>query len=207
MTQDNLEFYSYTRATRSVRRADVVLLFLDAVEEISQVDKRLARFIADEFKPCIIVLNKWDLVKERATTEQFADYVEKMLPGLNYAPLSFITATQGKNVQSLLDLAAQLFKQSHTRVTTGQINRALETIAGERVPAARKKVGLPRIYYGTQVSVAPPTIILFVNNPEFFDDNYHRFLLHRLRELLPFNEIPLRLLIRDHHQGRESDND
>jgi len=182
-----------------------VLMFLDAIAEISQVDKKLASFISEEFKPCIIVVNKWDLAKDRASTEQYHDYINKMLPGLSYAPICFITATEGKNVQSLLDLARQLHKQATTRVATGQLNRAVKTITEERIPSARRKVGLPRVYYSTQVATTPPTIVLFVNNPSLLDENYQRFFVNRLRDLLPFSEIPIRLLLRPHRKEKEEE--
>ena len=203
LIQQDIEFYSYTRAIRSIRRADVVLLFIDAESDVSQVDKKLARYIIDQYKPCIIVINKWDLAKDRATTDQYADYLGKMLPGLDYAPLSFITASVGKNVQSLVDLSMQLFRQSQTTVTTGLLNRALQAIVAQRTPSARKKVGLPRLYYGTQITYNPPTIMLFVNNPSAFDENYQRFLINRIRELLPFAEVPIRLLLRHHHENAD----
>ena len=204
IVQQNIEFYSYTRAIRSIRRADVVLLFIDAEADVSQVDKKLARYIADQYKPCIIVVNKWDLAKDRATTEQYADYLAKMLPGLDYAPLSFITATAGKNVQSLVDLSLQLHHQAWATVTTGQLNRALQSIVAQRTPSARRKIGLPRLYYGTQIASDPPTLMLFVNNPSSFDENYQRFLINRIRELLPFSEVPIRLLLRHHHEKSDS---
>ena len=193
---DSIEYYSYTRVLRSIRRADVVLLLLDALAEISQVDKKLARTVLDLYKPCIIVVNKWDLAKDRATTEQYHQYINQMLTGFDYAPISFITATEGKNVQSLLDLAGNLYKQAHASITTGQLNKALTAITAERAPSARRKVGLPKIYYGTQVAQAPPTLLLFVNHPDFLDQNYQRYLINRLRDLLPFPEIPIRLLLR-----------
>jgi len=193
---NGIEFYSYTRAIRSIRRADVVFMFIDATADVSQVDKKLARFIVDEYKPCIIVINKWDLAKDLAVTEDYAEYLDKMMPGLNYAPISFITATEGKNIQSLLDLAAGLYKQSNATVTTPQLNKAIKSITDQRVPSSKKKVGLPKIYYGTQIAVTPPTLLLFVNKPDFIDDNYRRFLTNRFRDILPFAEVPIRLLVR-----------
>jgi len=203
MVASSIDFYSYTRALRSIRRADVVLLLLDAIAEISQVDKKVARTVVDHYKPCIIVVNKWDLAKDRATTEQYAEYINLLLTGLSYAPISFITATEGKNVQSLLDLAGALYKQAHAAVTTGQLNKALTAITAERTPSARRKVGLPKIYYGTQVAQSPPTLMLFVNNPSFLDENYQRFLINRLRDLLPFPEVPIRLLLRPRRPEQE----
>ena len=194
MSENSIEFYSYTRALQSIRRADVVFFFLDAITMISQVEKKLASTIVEHYKPCIIVVNKWDLAKDRATTDQYGEYIGQLIGGLDFAPISFITAKDAKNVQSLLDLAAQLYKQSNTTVSTGRLNKALKTITSERAPSARRKVGLPKIYYGTQVAAHPPTLMLFVNDPVKIDDNYQRFLINRLRDLLPFAEVPIRLL-------------
>ncbi len=202
MYGNDIDFYSYTRAIRSIRRADVVLFFLDASSSISQVDKKLANYIVEQFKPCIIVINKWDIAMENeASTDDYQEYIDKMLPGLSFAPICFITAIEGKNIQSLVDLAQQLFKQINTTVTTSQLNKAINAITAERAPSVRHKVGLPRIYYSTQVSNQPPTLMLFVNNPNKLDENYQRFLINRLRDVLPFSEVPIRLLMR-HHQEK-----
>jgi GTP-binding protein len=169
------------------------------------VDKRLARYIADQHKACIVVVNKWDLAADRASTEEFGEYIDQVLPGLSYAPISFITASEGKNMQSLLDLATELHKQLHAKVTTSELNKVIQAIVTERAPSARRKVGLPKIYYGTQISNNPPTIVLFVNNPSFVDDNYQRFIINRFRDLLPFAEVPIRLLLRHHREKDHED--
>ena len=201
MAQQSIEFYSYTRALRSVRRADVVLLFLDAAADISHVDKKLAHYIAEQYKPCIIVVNKWDLAADLAHTDDYGDYITKMLPGLGYAPISFITATEAKNISELLELAHDLYRQASTTVTTSQLNKVLQTITSERAPSSRHKIGLPRIYYAVQVAANPPTLTLFVNRPSALDQNYRRFLVSRLRAMLPFSEVPIRLLLRHHHDN------
>ena len=203
IANNSIEFYSYTRATRSIRRADVVLFFIDAAEAISQVDKKIAQYIAEQYKPCIIVINKWDLAKGQAEPSQYEEYLDKMLTGLSYAPISFITASEGKNVQRLLELASKLYKQDNTKVTTSKLNKALQAITTERAPSARRKVGLPRIYYGTQAATNPPTLLLFVNHPSAIDENYRRFLINRIRDLLPFSEVPIRLLLRHHRDQDE----
>ena len=202
MAQNSIEFYSHTRALASIRRADVVLLFLDSTQEISQVDKHLARDISNEYKPCIIVINKWDLAKDRADTQAYHEYIDKLLTGLSYAPICFITASEGKNVQALVDLARHLHKQAGTLVTTAKLNKTLQAITAKRAPAARQKTGLPKIYYGTQVAVYPPTLLLFVNNPDAIDENYRRYLINRLRDVLPYPEVPIRLLIRHHRDSQ-----
>jgi len=198
---DSIEFYSYVRATRSVGRADVVLFLIDATLDISQVDKKLGRLISDEHKSCIIVVNKWDLAKDTAATEDYEDYLTKMLPGLKYAPIAFTTATEGKNVQSLLDLTTEIFKQTTAWIPTARLNEAFEMIKSERAGAARRgKTGWPKIYYVTQIAVNPVTILMFVNRPELFEENYRRFIINKLRELLPIDEVPIRLLTRSHRQ-------
>ncbi len=198
---NSIEFYSYVRATRSIQRADVVLFLIDAAVPVSQVDKKLAKFIAEEYKSCIMVVNKWDLAKDSAATEDYEDYLTKLLPGLRYAPLAFTTATQAKNIQSVLDLSAEIFKQTTTWIPTARLNKAFEAIKQENITAAKKgKRGWPKIYYATQIAVNPFTVLMFVNAPELFEENYLRFIVNRLRSLLPIEEVPIRLFARKHRE-------
>jgi GTP-binding protein len=196
---DSIEFYSYVRATRSIQRADVVLFLIDATADVSEVDKKITRFIADEYKSCIIVVNKWDLAKETAVTGEYEEYLTKLLPGLRYAPIAFTTATEAKNVQGVLDLSAEVFKQAVTWIPTGRLNKAFEAIKAESMSTGKRGGGgHPKIYYATQVAVNPVTILMFVNKPELFDENHRRFIVGRLRELLPIGEVPIRLFVRSH---------
>jgi GTP-binding protein len=195
---DSIEFYSFVRATSSVRRADVVLLMIDATTPVSQPDKKLAQLIAEENKACIIVVNKWDLAKDSADTGQYEDYLTKLLPGLRHAPIAFTTASEGKNVKSVLDLAAELFKQATTWISTPKLNRAFEIIK-ETQPGS-SKIGRPKIYYATQVAINPVTILMFVNKADLFDESYRRFVVSRLSDLLPIAEVPIRLFVRAHRE-------
>jgi len=198
---DSIEFYSYVRATRSIRRADVVMFMIDAAVPVSQVDKKLAKFIAEEHKSCIIIINKWDLAKDSAATDDYQEYLTKLLPGLKYAPIAFTTATEAKNVQSVLDLAAEIFKQTTMWIPTAKLNKAFEIIKQEKIGTAKgKKKGWPKIYYVTQIAVNPVTILMFVNRPELFEENYRRFIINRLRTMLPIEEVPIRLLARPHRK-------
>jgi len=192
----DVEFYGYTRATRSIRRADVVLFMIDSTEPISQVDKKLGATIAENDKPVVLVINKWDLAKGRAGSDDYAGYLDKVLPELSYAPMTFVTASKSKNVQATIDVAQALFKQGSIRVGTGRLNEALRRALDVRGPSAKRGIKPPKIYYATQVSVHPPTIVLFVNHPSLIGEGYRRFLLNRMRESLPFEEIPIRLLFR-----------
>ena len=198
---DSIEFYSYVRATHSIQRADVALFLIDATVPISQVDKKLAKFIADEYKSCIIIINKWDLAKDTAATDDYQEYLTKLLPGLKYAPIAFTTATEAKNVQGVLDLAAEIFKQTTTWIPTTKLNKAFEIIKQERAGTSKgRKRGWPKIYYATQVAVNPVTILMFVNKPELFEENYRRFIINRLRSILPIEEVPIRLFARKHRK-------
>ncbi|MHC4417625.1 MAG: ribosome biogenesis GTPase Der [Planctomycetota bacterium] len=200
---DSIEFYSYVRATRSIRRADVVLFLIDATVEVSQVDKKIARFIVEEHKSCIIVVNKWDLAKEAAVTGDYEDYLTALLPGLKYAPIAFTTATEAKNVQSVLDLSVQVFKQATTWIPTAKLNEAFKIIKQERVGVSKRAKGVPKIYYATQIAVNAVSILMFVNRPELFEENYRRFIVNRLRDMLPIAEVPIRLLARSHREGKK----
>jgi len=199
---NNIEFYSYVRATRSISRADVVFFLIDATVSISQVDKKLAHFIANEHKSCIIVVNKWDLAKDVALTGDYEEYLTKELSSLKFAPIAFTTATEGKNVQSILDLAAEIFKQATTEISTGELNRAFEAIKAERGGSGRRKAGFPKFYYATQITTNPVTILMFVNNPALFDESHQRYIVGRLRSMLPIPEVPIRLLARSHRNKK-----
>jgi GTP-binding protein len=164
---DDIEFYAHTRAVDSIGRADVVLFLIDATVPVGQVDKRLAGLIVERNKPCVLVVNKWDLAKDRSSTDAYGEYLTKILPQLDFAPISFTSAEAGRNIGSTLDLVASLYKQADTRVGTGRLNAALETALSQNTP---------------------PTKLV--------TDGYRRFLLNRFRESLPFEEIPIRLIFR-----------
>jgi GTP-binding protein len=197
----DIEFYSLARAERSIRRADVVLMFFDAQRSIGRIDKQLTEYILEHHKPAIFVFNKWDLLKEQVSTEEFVEYVKKMFPMLDYVPMAFVTAKEGKNVYRVLNLAQQLAKQSRQRVSTGELNRVLRH-ALEANPPAQKGKRLPKVYFASQVATEPPTIVLFTNGPDLFDDVYRRYLLKHFRDQLPFAEVPIKLDFRSRHGGK-----
>ncbi len=193
---DDIEFYAFSRATRSIQRADVVLFLIDATEPVGHVEKRLARLICDEYKPCVLVINKWDLAKGRASSEQYGEYLTKVLPQVAHAPVALTSATAGRNIDTTIDLASVLFKQARLRVGTGRLNQVLKAALEGNAPKPKRGRKAPKLYYATQVSTQPPTVVLFVNNPALLTREYERFLLNRFREALPFEEIPIRLLFR-----------
>ncbi len=204
ITRDDLEFYAFHRAQRSIRRADVVFMIIDATVDMGDVDQKLASYIGEEFKPCVIVINKWDLVAERANAEQFEEYLGEILPQLDYAPIAFISAKMDQNISELIKLAQVMHEQVSTRLATSQLNDAVEEILALRGPSSptAQKV---KVYYATQTDIKPPTIILFVNNPDLITEEYRRFFVRQLRERLPFSEVPIRLHVRGHHRSFEKE--
>lgn len=200
--EGDIDYYSHHRALRSIRRADVCLLLIDAAVPVSQVDRKLANEILEHHVPCIIVVNKWDLAEAEHTEQEYAEYLEEALQGLRFAPIAFISAQRGEGLAELLEAAGALYEQAGERVNTSTLNEVLEAISAERGP--RSKGGKPgRIFYGTQIDTHPPTIALFVNDPELFDPGYQRFIIGRFRQQLPFAEVPIKLVLRSHH--REGD--
>jgi GTP-binding protein len=198
----SIEFYGIVRARQSIARADVVLLLLDVASEIVEMDRRLAREIADQLKPCVIVGNKWDLAKGRATTEEYADYLADRLPVLSYAPLTFTTARTGRRVMPTIELAQQLFKQAQRRAPTAEVNRAVADAVSARSPRPRRG-RKAKFFYATQAAVAPPTIVLFVNDPSLVGPVYRRYLANALRRRLPFPEVPIRIEVRARRSARK----
>lgn len=210
MVNDDIEFYSFHRAERSIRRADVVIHLLDALETVSEPDKKLASYVDEQAKPCVIVFNKWDLataamrerlkpgekLDEPALQAKFVEYVREELKGQRHAPVMFITAKDGRKVQAVLDKARNILKQAQLRLSTSKLNDAMRAVLAEQTPSPVGK-RRPKVYYATQTEVCPPTIVMFVNKAEWFDSNYQRFVLNRFRELLPFKEVPVRLVVRE----------
>jgi GTP-binding protein len=180
------------------------MLLLDAAEEIGKVDKQLCHYIAGQFKPCVFVVNKWDLRYGQIPTEDWANYLRSTFPTMAYAPIAFITGQTGKNVKTLVNHTQMLFKQSRDRVSTGPLNSLLRQ-ALEHHPPPLFRHRRPKIYYATQIGTQPPTIVLICNQPEAFPSDYQRYLLGVLRDHLRFGEVPIRLLLkrRRQHDARD----
>src|SRR5207247_7726942 len=138
-------------------------------QRISKVDKTLCDYISEQYKPCIFVVNKWDLYADTMLTDKWVTYLRDTFRTMWHVPIAFITGKTGKNVKALLNHAQMLFKQSLDRVTTGQLNRLVKA-ALEKHPPAMHGTIRPKIYYATQVGVQPPTIVLMCNEPRGFTE-------------------------------------
>ena len=135
----DVEFYSTHRAQRSIRRADVVLLFFDASQRIGKVDRQLCDYIAQQYKPCMFVVNKWDLMAGAMPTEKWVGYLRDNFRTMWYVPIAFITGQTGKNVKAMLNHAQMLFRQSLQRVPTAQLNKSVQAaLSGTRRRCTRR---------------------------------------------------------------------
>lgn len=200
----NIDFYGIHRGKRSIRRADIVLLFFDANERIGKVDKQLCEYIAEQFTPCIFVVNKWDLVREHMSSERWVSYLRDTFRTMPYVPIAFVVGQTGENVKALLKYAQTLFAQSRERVTTARVNRVVRAAIEQNPPAAHGR-NEPKIYYATQVAVQPPTIVLLCNSPNLISKPYQRYLLGVMRDQLHFYEVPIKLYLRRRLSGDETD--
>ncbi|MDX1965381.1 MAG: ribosome biogenesis GTPase Der [Pirellulales bacterium] len=191
----DIDFYSKHRAERSIRRADIVFLFFDPMQPISKVDKQLCDYIEENYKPCIFVVNKWDLLHGELPTEKWVTYLRDTFRSMHHVPIAFITGKTGKNMKALINHAQMLFKQTQARVSTGELNRVIKAALKQNPPPIVKNKRL-KIYYATQVDAAPPTIVLFCNDPLAIMPTYRRYLLGVFRDNLPFGEVPIKLYLR-----------
>ncbi|MCC6573268.1 MAG: ribosome biogenesis GTPase Der [Planctomycetes bacterium] len=192
---NSVEFYSQSRSFRAIRRAHVVVLLVDAREPVSKIERDLVEACLHEHKPVIIGVNKWDLTGGKITTDKFEKYFRRRLGKISYAPIVFMSAKTALNVFAMVDLAMELHAQAGTRVGTGELNRVINAAYEKHHPQPRKSK-LGRLFYATQFQTYPPTIILFVNDPTLFPDNWRLYLQKQLQEHTPFAEVPINLILR-----------
>jgi GTP-binding protein len=191
------EFFGINRAFKAIRRADVVLLVIDAVDGITEQDQKLAGRIDEEGRACVIVINKWDAVeKDSYTIYEFESNFKERLNFIDWAETIFVSAQTGQRVEKILDLVNTAAEQHKRRVTTAVINEVLQEAISWLSPPTTRQGRQGKIYYGTQVSSQPPAIALFVNEPKRFNDNYRRYIERQFRKQLGFTGTPVRLFWR-----------
>ncbi|HEY3319137.1 MAG TPA: ribosome biogenesis GTPase Der [Planctomycetota bacterium] len=190
-----VEFFSQVRTERAIRRADVVMLMLSAQDGASTTDRKTADLILEEAKACVIVVNKWDTAKDVQTGE-YAKYIEGRLPTLRHAPIAFTSAINSRRCWQAVDVALDLYKQTSTQVPTPRLNKCIERAEYDHEPPAAKG-RKPRLLYGVQVAVRPPTFVIHCRHSDKIDKKYRRYLSAKLREMLDLSEIPVRIFLRD----------
>ena len=193
---DKIEKYSVLRAHMAVERADVCLIMIDAATGITEQDEKIAGIAHEAGKASIIVVNKWDSIeKDNSTTNHFNEKIRTSLAYMPYAPIAYVSALTGQRVSTLFEKIDEVYAHSNNRITTGMLNEVLAE-ATMRVQPPSDKGRRLKIYYMTQVSVAPPTFVIFCNNAELFHFSYQRYIENCLRETFGFVGTPIRLVIR-----------
>ncbi len=191
------EFFSINRAFKAIRRANVVLFVIDALDGVTEQDQKLAGRIIEEGRACVLVVNKWDAVeKDSYTIYDYEKHLQERLHFTEWAETIFVSALTGQRVEKILEKVNNAAEEHKRRVSTSVINEVLEeAVRWHSAPVSRSgKQG--KIYYGTQVSTQPPTIALFVNEAKRFNDNYRRYIERQFRQQLGFKGTPIRLLWR-----------
>lgn len=194
---ETIEKYSVLRAYMAVDRADVCLIMIDANEGVTEQDTKVAGYAHDNGKASIIVVNKWDTVeKETNTMEKLREKVRIGLSYMPYAPIEFISALTGQRVQKLFPIINHVAEENARRISTGNLNTMLSEATARVQPPTDKGKRL-KIYYMTQVSIKPPTFIIFCNDAELFHFSYKRYIENQIREVFGFEGTPIRIIVRE----------
>ena len=198
-TTQKLEKYSVVDSLRSIERADVVLIVLDAAEGVTEQDARIAGYAFEAGRACIFVVNKWDaLAKDNATLGKFVDKIRTEFKYLPFAPIVFVSALTGQRINRIMEEVDTVMAEYSKRVTTADLNRVFsEAVETHHAPLSEGR--RVKFYYATQVGTKPPTFVIFTNQPEGVHFSYERYLINKLREGFGFIGSPIRLIFR----GRE----
>lgn len=200
---DKIEKYSVLKAHMAVERAEVCLLIVDASTGITEQDEKIAGIAHESGKAIIIVVNKWDSIeKDNSTVKAFTDKIRTSLAYMPYAPIVFVSAKTGQRMNTLFEHIKYVHNQAYTRISTGMLNDVLSEATMKVQPPSDKGKRL-KIYYMTQVSVAPPTFVLFCNDSELFHFSYQRYIENCLRQTFGFVGTPVRLVVRTKGEDNE----
>lgn len=195
--KEELERYSIIRTVTAVERADVVVMVIDAVEGITEQDAKIAGIAHDRGRGMIIAVNKWDAIeKDNHSVKKFTNEIRNTLSFMPYAEILFISAKTGQRIPKLFDALETVIQNHSMRIATGVVNEILMEAVAMQQPPSDKGRRL-KIYYMTQVSVKPPTFVVFVNDKRLMHFSYTRYLENKIREAFGFAGTPLRFLIRE----------
>lgn len=193
---ENIEKYAVLRALSAIERADVILFLIDGIAGIRDQDKHVAGYAHEAGKPLIIIYNKWDAVeKDESTIIRVTEEIRKQFIYLAYAPILFISALTKQRVHQVIPMIERIYDFSNLRIQTSILNEVILDAQLFTPPPMHNGKRL-KIYYVSQVAVAPPTFILFVNDPELMHFSYRRYLENRLREAFVFEGTPIHIIAR-----------
>ena len=195
--EDNVEYYSVLRAFDAVRRADVAVLVVDATEGLTEQDVRIIGMVHEEGKPSVIVMNKWDLVeKDTHTIETFEAKLKEDLKFMDYFKSVYISAKTGQRAEKVIKLAREAYDHAHFRIPTGALNDLLMDAMRISEPPSYQGRRL-KLYYASEVSVAPPLFVLMVNDETLLHFSYARYLENVIRQAYDFSGTPIRIQVRN----------
>jgi GTP-binding protein len=198
------ERYSTLRSFRAISRADVAVLLVDGVDGLTAQDAHIAGFVVEEGRGLVVAVNKWDAVEDKTgqTFDQYVEWIRHEAPFLDFAPVVSISAKTGQRVERVLELAVDVWAERRRRVSTGELNRLVGDAAARQEPPMVKG-RRPKLFYATQVAVAPPTFLFFARDAGSVHFSYRRYLENRLRETFGFLGTPIRLVFRERATVRE----
>jgi GTP-binding protein len=200
-----VEKYSVLRAIKALRRADVSLLLIDAIEGITAQDAHIAGMLVEEMSSVVVLVNKWDAVeKDTYTLNEYTEKVRQSLNFLPYVPILFISAQTGQRVSKILEMVQEVYEARYQRIPTGQLNKLMRDTVTRHPPPQKAGIRI-KFMYATQAAVDPPTFIFFVNKPEWVHFSYQRYLENQIRESYPFPGTPIRLVFRARSDDRFSE--
>lgn len=201
-----VEYFSTMRTIDAVDRCDIVVLILDASDEISQQDLKIASYAQRKMKEILIVFNKWDLIeKDSGSTGSFIKNLHYQMPFLQYAPVIFISAKTHQRIHKVMEAVTQIETESEKRISTSELNRFMETVIARRPPTHPSGRHI-KILYITQAAVKPPIFIFFCNTPALITENYRKFLNNQIREVFKFEGVSIKLIFKGRSKD-EGDND
>ena len=195
--KEELERYSIIRTVTAVERADVVLMVIDAVEGVTEQDAKIAGIAHERWKGVIIVVNKWDAIeKNDKTMREYEGKIRNVLSYMPYAEIMYISAKTGQRIHKLFEMIDMVIENQSLRIATGVLNEIMtEAVAMQQPPSDKGK--RLKLYYITQVSVKPPTFVIFVNDKELMHFSYTRYLENKIREAFGFRGTSLKFFIRE----------
>lgn len=195
--EDDVEYYSVMRAFDAVRRADVCLLVVDSTEGLTEQDTKIIGYVHEQGKPSVIVMNKWDLIeKDTNTINKFENKLKEDLKFMDYFKSVYISAKTGQRVERIMTAVDKVYQNAHMRVQTGTLNDLISDTVRANEPPSYNGRRL-RVYYSSQVAVAPPTFVLFVNSEDLMHFSYERFLENSIRNAFDFSGTPIRIVTRE----------
>ena len=199
--EDAVEYYSVMRSLKSIDRADVVLMLIDAVEGITEQDKKIAGYAHDSGKGCVIIVNKWDIFPDKhdKSTNRFTDDLRSEIGFLQYAPVLYLSALTGQRVDRVTELVKFVVEQQTMRIQTSVLNELIRDATAVNPPPTKKGKQL-KILFITQADICPPRFVIFVNDPELMHFSYQRFIENKLRDTFGFEGTPLKFVIRKRNE-------